>query len=170
MSTYATALVPRPKDSKTGIPQTLVLLFEECLHPLRRGLGVAGLALAPAEAERQLEIALVRAWQVYRKMAVECLVTWADIDDRYQASSARFQEMRWEIAGEADIAALTAKRSADELSAAQDPSVTSAAPAAVLAAPNTDAAGSDEASSYTQRSIWATDRLGADLAVATVEA
>jgi hypothetical protein len=162
--------VPRPKDSKAGIPQTLVLLFEECLHPLRRGLGVAGLALAPAVAERQLEVALVRAWQVYRKMAVECLVTWADIDDRYQASSARFQEMRWEIAGEADVAALTAKRADDEQSTAPDPSVTSAAPAVVPAAPDTDAAGTDEISGFSQGSIRATDRSGADLAVATVEA
>ena len=114
VSTYAAALVPRPKDTKSGIPQTLVLLFEQCILSLRRGLAVVGLSVVPAEVDLTVEYALVRAWQAYRTMAVECLVTWADIDDRYQASSARFQEMRWEMAADADVAAIQARRTTED--------------------------------------------------------
>jgi len=105
VNTYGGALVPRPKDSKTGIPQSLVLLFELHLRPLLRGLGAVGLTGAISEAEPRMEITLVRAWRKYLEIAVDCLVKWADIDDRYQASAARFQEMRWELAGEADVTA-----------------------------------------------------------------
>jgi len=105
VTTYGAALVARPKDSKTGIPQTLVLLFERRLRPLRQGLAAVGLVNAADEAEPLIEARLVRAWWAYRDMAIDCLVNWADIDDRYQASAARFQEMRWELAGEVDVSA-----------------------------------------------------------------
>lgn len=114
MNTYGAALMPRPRDSKTGIPQTLVMSFERCLHPLRRGLAVVGLAAARAEAEPRLEAALIRAWRVYRETAIECLAKWADVDERYHASGARFQEMRWELAGEVDLASLQARRAAED--------------------------------------------------------
>jgi hypothetical protein len=110
VNTYATALMPRPRDSKSGIPQTLVLLFERSLHPLRSGLAAVGLAGTRAEPEPRLEAALIRAWRLYRETAIECLAKWADVDERYHASGARFQEMRWELAGEVDLASLKARR------------------------------------------------------------
>jgi hypothetical protein len=114
VNTYSAALMPRPRDSKTGVPQTLVFLFERCLHPLRCGLTVVGLAGAAGEPEPRLEAALVRAWRVYRETAIECLAKWADVDERYHASGARFQEMRWELAGEVDLASLKARRAAED--------------------------------------------------------
>ena len=170
VNTYATALVPRPKDSRSGIPQTLVLLFEESLDPLRRGLGVAGLALAQAEADPKLEVALVRAWQIYRKMAVEVLVTWADIDDRYQASTARFQEMRWELAGEADVSELEAERAAHLRRAAQEGREAVVMPAPALAAASASDSTAEAPPASSVGPAWATDRSGADLAVASAEA
>ena len=143
-NTYGAAFVPRPKDSKTGIPQTLVFLFERCLHPLRRGLAAVGLAGAPAEAEPRLEAALLRAWQVYREMAIDCIVTWADIDERYQASAARFQELRWEIAGQADVAAIKAQRVAEDPDAAESTVAADAAAASALAAGYVAEAKTDE--------------------------
>ncbi len=140
---FGAALMPRPKDSASGIPQSLVFLFERCLHPLRRGLAVAGLAVAPAEAEPALEVALVRAWRVYREAAVVCLAKWADVDERYQASSARFQEMRWELAGEADLSELKAQRAADAVEAERS-IVEEAAMAAALAAAADAELGPDE--------------------------
>jgi hypothetical protein len=119
VNAYGAALMPRPRDSKTGIPQTLVLIFEQCLHPLRRGLAVVGLAGARAEPEPRLEAALIRAWWVYRETAIECLAKWADVDERYHASGARFQEMRWERAGEVDAASLKARRAAEDAQAGE---------------------------------------------------
>jgi hypothetical protein len=121
VNTYAGALVPRPKDSKTGIPQPLVFLFGQCLQSLRHGLGVVGLTSATAEAEPHLEAALVRRWRTYREKAVDCIITWADIDERYQISAARFQEVRWEVAGQADFDALRARRAAEDSGAAERP-------------------------------------------------
>ncbi len=123
VTTYGAALAAKPKDSKTGIPQTLVLLFERRLRPLRQGLAAVGLVNATDEAEPLIEARLVRAWRAYRDMAIDCLVKWADIDDRYQASAARFQEMRWELAGDANVAADAAPAMASAAEARIDASV-----------------------------------------------
>ena len=131
---YGAALMPRPKDSKSGVPQSLVFVFERCLHPFRRGLSVVGLAGTTTEAEPQLEVALVRAWRAYREAAIECLAKWVDVDERYQASSARFQEMRWELAGQLDLAELRAQRAAEDADAAEHTVVAEAAEAAEAAA------------------------------------
>ena len=120
VSSYSSGLVPRPKDSRTGIPQTLVQLFETSLAPLRRGLAAIDLALLPADAEPSLEIALVRAWQVYRDAAVECVSRWADVDEHYHASAERFQEMRWEVAGEVDPAEIESRLEVHEAAEADD--------------------------------------------------
>ena len=114
VSAYSSGLVARPKDSRSGIPQALVLLFEASLAPLRRGLAAIGLALIPEEAERRVEVALVRAWQTYRDAAVECVSRWADVDEHYHASAERFQEMRWELAGEVDPDDIRARREEEE--------------------------------------------------------
>ena len=137
VNSYGAALMPRPKDSKTGIPQTLVFVFERCLHPLRRGLAVVGLAGAQAEPEPRLEAALIRAWRVYRESALECLAKWADVDERYHASGARFQEMRWELAGQVDVAALKARRAAEDTDAAER-TFAAAAAAAIASAAKAD--------------------------------
>lgn len=117
---YANALMPRPKDSKSGIPQALVLLFEQCLVPLRRGLAAIGMAVIPAGAEPRAEVALVRAWRAYRDAAIECVARWADVDERYYASAARFQEMRWELAAQVDVEALKARLAAEDAEDADD--------------------------------------------------
>jgi len=114
VNTYAAALVPRPRDSASGIPQGLVMLVERSLLPLRRGLSVVGLACPHADAEPRLEAALVRAWRAYREAAIGCISRWAEVDEAYQASTARFQEMRWELAGQVDVDALKAKRAAED--------------------------------------------------------
>ena len=139
-NTYGAALMPRTRDSKTGIPQTLVFVFERRLHPLRHGLAVVGLAGARAEPEPRLEAALIRAWRVYRETAIECLAKWADVDERYHASGARFQEMRWELAGGVDVAALKARRAAEDAAAAERTSAVAAvvAATAVASAADTD--------------------------------
>ena len=134
VSAYSSGLVPRPKDSRTGIPQSLVQLFDEGLAPLRRGLAAVGLFLVPAEAERALEVALVRAWQTYRDAAVECVSRWADVDEHYHASAERFQEMRWELAGEVDPAEIEARQEAEEDDEAK-PSIAEGAEAAATAPP-----------------------------------
>ena len=113
VSAYSGGLIPRPKDGRTGIPQALVQLFDTCLTPLRRGLAAVGLALLPAQAEPNLEVALVRAWQTYKDAAVVCVSRWADVDEHYHASAERFQEMRWELAGEADPAEVEARLKLD---------------------------------------------------------
>lgn len=74
VNTYAVALVPRARDSKTSIPQTLAFLFERSLDALHDGLAVVGLSSAPTEAEPRLEVALLRAWRAYREMAIECIM------------------------------------------------------------------------------------------------
>gem|GEM_PF-4568911 len=130
VSDYSGALMPRPKDSRTGIPQVLVLLFERCLTPLRRGLGVVDLAVIPAEAEPRREVALLRAWRAYRESAIECVARWADVDERYHASAARFQEMRWELAGQVDVMELEARLAADDEDAAEHTVAARAAAAA----------------------------------------
>jgi hypothetical protein len=127
-------LMPRPKDSSSGIPQSLVFVLERCYQPLRLGLSVVGLANTTTEAEPRLEAALVRAWRVYREAAIECLAKWVDVDERYHASSARFQEMRWELAGDVDVADLKAQRAAEEADAAARSVVAEAAEAAEAAA------------------------------------
>lgn len=127
-------LMPRPKDSASGIPQSLVFVFERCYKPLRRGLSVVGLANTTTEAEPRLEAKLVRAWRVYREAAIECLAKWVDVDERYHASSTRFQEMRWELAGEVDVAQIQAQRAAEEAHTAERSLVAEAADAAEEAA------------------------------------
>lgn len=134
VSAYSNGLVPRPKDSRTGIPQSLVHLFDEALTPLRRGLAAVGLSLVPAEAEPTLEVTLVRAWQAYRDAAVECVSRWADVDEHYHASAERFQEMRWELAGEVDPEEIEARLEAEEEEAAK-PSIAEEAEAAATAPP-----------------------------------
>ncbi len=120
VSSYSNGLVARPKDSRTGIPQALVHLFEETLASFRRGLAAVGLALIPEDAERSVEIALVRAWQAYRDAAVVCVSRWADVDEHYHASAERFQEMRWELAGEVDPQTIQARREAEEAEEGDD--------------------------------------------------
>ena len=134
VSAFSGGLVPRPKDSRTGIPQSLVQLFDECLTPFRRGLAAVGLVLIPANAEPSIEIALVRAWQTYRDAAVECVSRWADVDEHYHASAERFQEMRWEIAGEADPDEIEARLQLVE-DEATAPSIAEEAAAAATALP-----------------------------------
>jgi hypothetical protein len=131
---YANALMPRPKDSKSGIPQALVLLFEQCLVPLRRGLTAIGMAVIPAEAEPRAEVALVRAWRTYRDAAIECVARWADVDERYYASAARFQEMRWELAGQVDVEELKARLAAEDAEDAERSLIAEAETAAATAA------------------------------------
>lgn len=134
VSSYSSGLVPRPKDSRTGIPQSLVQLFDEALAPLRRGLAAVGLFLVPAEAEPTLEISLVRAWHTYRDAAIECVSRWADVDEHYHASAERFQEMRWELAGEVDPAEVEARLEAEE-DDGTEPSIAEGAEAAATAPP-----------------------------------
>lgn len=114
VSAYSGGLVARPKDSRTGIPQALVQLFDETLAPFRRGLAAVGLSLIPEDAEPAVELALVRAWHTYRDAAVECVSRWADVDEHYHASAERFQEMRWELAAEADRDAIRARHAAED--------------------------------------------------------
>ncbi len=114
VSAYSSGLVPRPRDSRTGIPQSLVQLFDESLAPFRRGLAAVGLALIPKDAEPSVEIALVRAWRTYRDAAVVCVSRWADVDEHYHASAERFQEMRWELAGEIDPETVRAQQEAED--------------------------------------------------------
>lgn len=132
VSAFSNALMPKPKDTRTGIPQALVHLFEECLAPMRRGLAAVGLAVIPADAEPAVEVALARAWRVYREAAVECVSRWADVDEHYHASAERFQEMRWERAGEVDPEAVKASREADE---AEEPTSIAAQAAQAAEAP-----------------------------------
>ena len=121
VTAYSGGLMAKPKDSRTGIPQALVDLFDQVLSPFRRGLAAVGLYLVPADAEPRVEVALVRAWQTYRDMAVDCVSRWADVDEHYHASAERFQEMRWELAGEIDLDELKARREGDE---SEDPQET----------------------------------------------
>jgi hypothetical protein len=114
VTVYGNALMPKPNDTKTGIPQALVALFEQALTPLRRGMAAVGLAVIPAAAEPRVEVALARAWRAYREAAIECVARWADVDERYHASAERFQEMRWELAADVDVPALIARREAEE--------------------------------------------------------
>ena len=132
VSDFSSALMPKPKDTRTGIPQALVHLFEECLAPMRRGLAAVGLAVVPADAEPAVEVALARAWRVYREAAVDCISRWADVDEHYHASAERFQEMRWELAGEVDPDTLRARREAEDAEEIDEP--TSVAAQAALAA------------------------------------
>lgn len=131
---YGGALLPKPRDSRTGIPQALGSLFERCLHPLTRGLAVVGLGGAAVEAEPRLEAALARAWRAYRELAIECIAKWADVDERYHASAARFQELRWESAGEVDVEALKARLAAADEDAERSIAAAAAAAAAMAAA------------------------------------
>jgi hypothetical protein len=117
---FSGALLPRPKDTRTGIPQALVQLIDECLTPLRRGLGAIGMALIPTDAEPRIEVALARAWQAYRDAAVECVSRWADVDEHYFASAERFQEMRWENAAEAAEELRKAREAAGDEEPAED--------------------------------------------------
>lgn len=120
VSDFSSALLPRPKDTRTGIPQALVLLIDECLTPLRRGFGAIGMAIIPVDAEPRVEFALARAWQAYRDAAVDCVSRWADVDEHYHASAERFQEMRWENAAEAAEALRAAREEAAEDVPAED--------------------------------------------------
>ena len=136
VSSYGGGLVPRPRDSRTGIPQSLVQLFDETLAPFRRGLAAIGLSLIPGDAEPSIEIALVRAWHTYRDAAIECLSRWADVDEHYHASSERFQEMRWELAGQVDPGTIRARREAEDVAAGEGKtSVVDEAEAAATAPP-----------------------------------
>jgi hypothetical protein len=135
VSAYSGGLVPRPKDTRTGIPQTLVQVFDACLAPLRRGLAAIDLTLVPADAAPSAEVALVRAWHVYRDAAVVCVSRWADVDEHYHASAERFQEMRWELAGEVDPEHLEAKQKLDHPEASE-PSIAHEAEAAATAPPD----------------------------------
>jgi hypothetical protein len=135
---YGAALMPRPRDSKTGVPQTLVFVFDRCLRPLRHGLAVVGLAGARAEPEPRLEAALIRAWRFYRESALECLAKWADVDERYHTSGARFQEMRWELAAKVDVGALKTRRAAEHAAAAESSSAGAGVAAAITSAANAD--------------------------------
>ncbi|MEX1344860.1 MAG: hypothetical protein AB1Z63_09335 [Candidatus Limnocylindrales bacterium] len=114
VSAYSNGLVARPRDSRTGIPQGLVELFDSSLAPLRRGLAAIGLALIPRDAEPSVEMTLIRAWRAYRDAAIECVSRWADVDEHYHASAERFQEMRWELAGEVDPDEIRARREAED--------------------------------------------------------
>jgi hypothetical protein len=138
VSDYGAALVPRPKDSRTGIPQALVFLFERCLQPLRRGLAVIGFAGVPAEAEPRLEAALLLKWRAYRETAIDCLTRWAEVDERYHASTARFQEMRWELAADADMDEIKARRAAEDRAAAESTVAAAAVAAAAVATASAD--------------------------------
>jgi len=135
VSAYSGGLVPRPKDSRTGIPQSLVQLFDACLAPLRRGLAAVDLGLVPAHAAPSVEVRLVRAWHAYRDAAVVCVSRWADVDEHYHASSERFQEMRWELAGEVDPEDLEARQKLDGPEASE-PSIAHEAEAAATAPPD----------------------------------
>ena len=114
VSAFSNGLVPRPKDSLSGIPQALMQLVDASLAPFRRGLAAIGLPLLPAGADPSVEIALVRAWHAYRDAAVVCVSRWADVDEHYHASAERFQEMRWELAGDADPEVIKARREAED--------------------------------------------------------
>jgi len=127
VSAYSNGLVARPRDSRSGIPHALIELFDSSLAPLRRGLAAIGLALIPEDAERGKEVALVRAWQTYRDAAVECVSRWADVDEHYHASAERFQEMRWELAGEVDPEAIRARREEEDAEDADDRPASAAA-------------------------------------------
>ena len=131
---YSGALMPKARDTRTGIPQALVQLLDECLGPLRRGLAAVGLAVIPADAEPRYEVALARAWLAYRDAAVDCVSRWADVDEHYHASAERFQEMRWEIAGEADPAEVEARLHGDEEDP-PEPSIADEAEAAASSPP-----------------------------------
>lgn len=135
VSAYSSGLMAKPKDGRTGIPLPLVQLFDQALAPFRRGLAAVDLALIPADAEPSIEVALLRAWRTYREAAVECVSRWADVDEHYHASAERFQEMRWELAGEVDAETIVARReAADE--EASDVSLAAQAEAAATAPPN----------------------------------
>jgi hypothetical protein len=140
VSQYSGALMPKPKDTRTGIPQELNRLFDECLAPIRRGLSAIGLAVIPAAAEPRIEFALVRAWRAYRDAAVVCVSRWAEVDERYHATAERFQEMRWELAGQVDPETIRARwksEDADESDEAgpADESVAAQADAAAKSPP-----------------------------------
>jgi hypothetical protein len=135
VTSYSIALMPKPKDTRTGIPQVLVLLFEACLAPLRRGLAAIDLAVIPAEAEPRVEVTLIRAWRAYREAAIACVTRWADVDEHYHASADRFQEMRWELAGEVDADTIKARRKADDSEVSEE-SVAAHASAAAEAPPD----------------------------------
>jgi hypothetical protein len=154
VTSYGNALMPRPRDSRMGVPQALVQLFERGLTPLRRGLVAVGLASVPAEAEPRVEVALVRAWRTYREAAIECIARWADVDERYHASAERFQEMRWELAGEVDPATIKARQAADE---AADRETSLAASAAKAAAADVDESLPDLDRPETARAIVRSD-------------
>ncbi len=132
VTTYSGGLMARPKDGRTGIPQALVQLFEDALAPLRRGLAAIGLILIPADAEPAREVAVLRAWQAYRDAAVEAISRWADVDEHYHASAERFQEMRWELAGDADPDEVRARLESDQ-SGSEEESVAELAEAAAKA-------------------------------------
>ena len=129
VSAYSNGLVARPKDSLSGIPQALVQLVDTSLAPFRRGLAAIGLPLLPAGADPAVEIGLVRAWHAYRDAAVVCVSRWADVDEHYHASAERFQEMRWELAGDVDPEVIKARREAEDAEDAEDhvPTVAEAA-------------------------------------------
>ena len=138
VSAFSNALMPMPKDTRTGIPQVMVHLFEQCLAPMRRGLAAVGLAIIPADAEPGVEVALARAWRVYREAAVDCVSRWADVDEHYHASTERFQEMRWELAGQADVEMLKTKReaqAAEDTETPQEPESVAAQAARAAASP-----------------------------------
>lgn len=137
VTAYSGGLVVRPKDTRTGIPQALVQLFDESLTPLRRGLAAVGFSLVPGDAEPGIELALVRAWQTYRDAAVECVSRWADVDEHYHASAERFQEMRWELAAEVDPGTIRARREAEDAEDAEnhEPTVAEEAEAAATRPP-----------------------------------
>jgi hypothetical protein len=134
VTTYGNALVPKPRDTPRGIPQELVDLADRCLAPLRRGLADVGLAVVPVEAELQVEVGLVRAWRAYREAAVDCVAKWVDVDEHYHAGAGRFQEMRWELAGQVDVEAFAARREAADAAAAESAVVHQAEVAADAAA------------------------------------
>lgn len=135
VTTYSGGLMPRAKDGRTGIPQSLVQLFDHAVAPFRRGLAAIGLALIPANAEPSVEVALLRAWRTYRETAVECVSRWADVDEHYHASAERFQEMRWELAADVDPEALAAKREAADEASSDDSPPAQRAEAAATAPP-----------------------------------
>ena len=140
VNVYGAALMPRPKDSPTGSPRHWCCSSSDASARCARGFAVIGLASVPAEAERRLELALVRAWRDYRELAIDCIAKWADVDERYHASAARFQELRWELAAEVDLAALQARRAAEEAEGEQPGAAAAAIAAAAAAAVEADSA------------------------------
>jgi len=137
VNAYGAALVSRPKESTTGIPQVLVFLIDRHLRPLRQGLAAIGLASVPVGAEPRFEARLTRAWRTYRDSAIVCITQWADVDERYRASAARFQELRWELASLADASEIRARRDADERADASGPVVRAAAAASITGTSDT---------------------------------